>query len=48
MVFDRPMEGADTAAAPAIAAAGSTALEPSLNAGLAHTFTPPPPIFGVA
>ncbi len=40
MVFDRPIGGVETAAATALAAAGPTALEPALHAGLAQTSSP--------
>ena len=45
MVFDRPIDEAETAAATALAAACPTAFEPALHAGLGQMFTPP--IFGV-
>ena len=43
LAFDRPIDGIETANAPAaLAADATTALEVAFRHGLAQTFTPPP------
>ena len=46
LAFDRPIDGIETANAPAaLAADATTALEVAFHRGLAQMFPPPPPIF---
>ena len=46
MAFDRPVDGIETATAPAaLAADARTAFETAFHRGLAQMFTPPPPDF---